>query len=142
MKAINRQFTEIINGFKQFVIPVFQRDYSWTTEQCEQMWNDIIRAGSNSGAGGHFMGSIVYVGTETASATFSTWLVIDGQQRLTTLVLLLTALRDHIRETQWEGNEDSPTVGKIDDYLINRHEARERKYKLALRRADNVTLQS
>ncbi len=141
MKAINRQFTDLINGSKQFVIPVFQRDYSWTTEQCEQMWNDIIRAGGSSGDSGHFMGSIVYVGTETASATFSTWLVIDGQQRLTTLVLLLTALRDHINETNWEGNEDSPTVGKIDDYLVNRHEVRDKKYKLALRRVDNTTLQ-
>ncbi len=102
------------------------------------MWNDIMRASNDSQENSHFMGSIVYVGTETATATFSTWLVIDGQQRLTTLILLLTALRDHITEISTEENS---TVGKIDDYLKNRHEAGEEKYKLALRRADNATLQ-
>ena len=142
MKAVNRQFTEIINGSKQFVIPVFQRDYAWTTKQCSQMWDDIIRAGQNKGDSGHFMGSIVYVGTETAGAAFSRWLVIDGQQRLATLVLLLTALRDHIAESHWTGGPDSPTVGKLDDFLKNRHEAGERAYKLALRRRDNATLES
>ena len=83
------------------------------------------------------MGSIVYVGAG-AGAAFSTWLVIDGQQRLTTLILLLTALRDHIKGVNGEGNS---TVGKIDDYLKNRHEVGEKNYKLALRRADNATLQ-
>ena len=86
MKAIDRRFTEIINGNKQFIIPVFQRDYSWTTEQCHQMWNDIM--GTNSGMSGHFLGSFVYVEGD-AGAAFSNWLVIDGQQRLTTLTLLL-----------------------------------------------------
>ena len=101
MRAVNKQFMDLINGSKQFVIPVFQRDYSWGTPQCEQLWNDIIRAGNNQADSGHFLGSIVYVGTEIASATFSKWLVIDGQQRLTTLILLLTALRDHIQASGW-----------------------------------------
>ena len=142
MKAVNRQFTEIINGSKQFVIPVFQRDYAWTTRQCSQMWDDIMRAGRGTPDSGHFMGSIVYVGTETAGAAFSTWLVIDGQQRMATLILLLTALRDHIASSGWTGGPDSPTVGKLDDFLKNRHEVGERAYKLALRRADNATLVS
>ena len=141
MRAVNKQFMDLINGSKQFVIPVFQRDYSWGTPQCEQLWNDIIRAGNNQADSGHFLGSIVYVGTEIASATFSKWLVIDGQQRLTTLILLLTALRDHIQASGWVGGEDSPTVGKLDDYLINRNESLDRKYKIALRRFDNSTLQ-
>ena len=90
MKAINRQFTEIINGNRQFLIPVFQRDYSWTAEQCLDMWNAILGTSNSSEDGGHFMGSIVYIATDSIGASFQSWLVIDGQQRLTTLTLLLT----------------------------------------------------
>ena len=143
MKAIDRQFTQLINGSHQFIIPVFQRDYSWTTDECEQMWHDISRAGEGTADSGHFMGSIVYVGTGTAGAAFSSWLVIDGQQRLTTLILLLTALRDHISVTGWTGGDDSPTVDKINaQFLMNLYETEDRHYKLALRRADDATLRA
>ena len=68
-------------------------------------------------------------------------MVVDGQQRLTTLTLLLIALRDHIQETSWAGQE--PTVAQIDAYyLINEHESGERKYKVALRRHDDATLKA
>ena len=139
MKAIDRRFTEIIDGNKQFKIPVFQRDYSWTTEQCHQMWDDIM--GTSSGdVDGHFLGSFVYVEGD-AGAAFSNWLVIDGQQRLTTLTLLLIALRDHIRETHWVGED--PTPERIDAYFLkNMHETGDRNYKLALRRHDDETLRT
>ncbi len=139
MQAINNPFTALIDGRKQFVIPVFQRDYSWTTEQCAQTWNDVNRAADSDG-GGHFMGSIVYA-PENTGASFSSWLVIDGQQRLTTLSLLLIALRDYIRENDWKGKE--PTPEQIDAYFLkNILEVGERGYKLALRRHDNATLRA
>lgn len=139
MKAQNSRFVDIIMGNKQFVIPVFQRDYSWTTEQCHQMWDDILRA-SYSDAG-HFIGGIVYVAAGTPASTFQKWFVIDGQQRLATLTLLLAAMKHHISETRWSGTEDSPNVEKIDDlFLKNAHETGDRRYKLALRRADDDTL--
>lgn len=142
MQAINRPFTQIIQGSHQFIIPVFQRDYKWTEAECEQLWVDIIRA-SESQDGGHFLGSIVYVGMGAPGAGFNSLQVIDGQQRLTTMILLLTALRDHIRETDWAGGEDSPTVDKIEGTMLkNPYEAGARSYKLALRRADNETLRS
>jgi len=141
MKAIHRRLTEIINGNKQFIIPVFQRDYSWTTEECRQMWGDILKASSREG--GHFIGSIVYVEAGTVGAAFQSWLVIDGQQRLASLTLLLTALRDHIRETGWSGMEDSPTADRISAYFLkNAHQTGERDYKLVLRRADDATLRT
>ena len=143
MKALDRQFTEIINGSKQFVIPVFQRDYSWTTVQCKQLWVDIMRSGGSATGGSHFMGSIVYADTGNAGAVFSRWMVIDGQQRLTTLILLLTALRDHVAETFWTGGDDSPTVANLDAYFLkNMQENGGRLYKLSLRRVDNATLQA
>ncbi len=105
------------------------------------MWNDILEASHRDG--GHFIGSIVYVDAETNSATFQSWLVIDGQQRLTSLTLLLAALRDHISETGWSGTEDSPTVDRVNaSFLKNMHETGNRNYKLALRRADNDTLRA
>lgn len=139
MKAIDRPFSQIITGNNQFIIPVFQRDYTWTDEQCRQLWNDVLRA-SQEDSGGHFMGSFVYV-EGSPGAGFSSWMLIDGQQRLTTLTLLLTALRDHIRETHWIG--DDPTPERIEAYFLkNILEPGDRKFKLVLRRHDNDTLHS
>jgi uncharacterized protein with ParB-like and HNH nuclease domain len=114
MKAIDRPFTNIINGTSQFVIPVFQRDYTWQAEpQCAQLWRDVLRAARTGGDHGHFLGSIVYIATGDSLAGFTRWLLIDGQQRLTTLTLLLAALRDHIRDTGWTGGEDAPSMKYI-----------------------------
>ena len=144
MQAVNRRFTEIIDGKTQFIIPVFQRDFSWTREQCEQLWRDVGRASSAEATGGHFMGSIVYIRADLSSAAFQSWLLIDGQQRLTTLTVLMIALRDHIRASGWSGGEeDSPTTTKIDAYYLkNMQESGQRRYKLVLRRRDNTTLRA
>ncbi|MDE0273658.1 MAG: DUF262 domain-containing protein [Gammaproteobacteria bacterium] len=142
MKAINRPFTEIINGNRQFIIPVFQRDFSWARDQCEQLWRDVKRASAGGADSGHFMGSIVYVGADLSSA-FQSWLLIDGQQRLTSLTVLMIALRDHIQSTLWSGGDDSPTAEKIDAYYLkNVYESGKRQYKLLLRRRDNATLRA
>ena len=69
MEVTNRRFREILGGSKQFIVPVFQRDYRWTSEQCHQMWKDILRVGH--GDGGHFIGSIVYVGAARTMSHFS-----------------------------------------------------------------------
>ena len=141
MEAVSRPFSQIISGAKQFVIPVFQRDYSWGPEQCRQMWSDILSSG-DEGQGTHFLGSFVYV-EGNAGAAFSSWLVIDGQQRITTLTILMIALRDHIRETGWVGDGDGPTQRRIDAYFLkNAEESGDRQYRLALRRRDNRTLQA
>lgn len=144
MKAIDRPFTKIINGASQFVIPVFQRDYTWQAEpQCSQLWRDVIRAAHQSGAHGHFLGSVVYIATGDSTAGFTRWLLIDGQQRLTTLTLLLLALRDHIRETGWKGDEDAPTPKRIEAYYLkNIQEEGDREQKLVLRRHDQATLRA
>ena len=139
MQATKNTLFQILNGNQQFIIPVFQRDYSWETEQCRQMWSDVVRTG-NGHIGSHFLGSFVYV-VGNATPAFSSWLVIDGQQRLTTLTLLLVALRDHIEEENWEGADPSPE--KINDFFLkNSLETGDRHYKLSLRRHDNATLRS
>ncbi len=100
MQAKNTTFQEIINGNKQFLIPVFQRDYKWREQNWEQLWNDI--ATSRDKTEGHFVGSFVQVPSSTFAALPS-YLVIDGQQRLATLVVLCCALRDHNDETGLQG---------------------------------------
>ena len=143
MRALNQPFTKIINGTMQFVIPVFQRDYSWNEAQCEQLWSDILEISRDESDRGHFLGSIVYMATGDSSAGFTRWLLIDGQQRMTTLALLLVALRDHIEETNWEGDEDAPTPKRIDAYFLkNVQEDGQRRHKLVLRRQDRTTFQA
>jgi len=143
MKAIDRPFTKIINGITQFVIPVFQRDYSWTEAECEQLWRDVTEIARAPGDRGHFLGSVVYISTGDTSAGFTRWLLIDGQQRVTTLVLLLTALRDHIEENGWRGADDGPTAKRVDAYFLkNVQEEGGRLHKLVLRRHDQATLKA
>lgn len=143
MKAIDQPFTKIINGTMQFVIPVFQRDYRWTETDCEQLFKDILSIAADPSDRGHFIGSVVYIATGDTSAAFTRWLLIDGQQRVTTLTLLLTALRDHLKETGWKGGEESPTVKKIEAYFVkNVQEEGNREHKLVLRRHDQETLRA
>lgn len=143
MKAIDRPFTKIINGTTQFMIPVFQRDYSWTEDECEQLWKDILHIAAAPTDRGHFLGSIVYVSTGDSAAGFTRWLLIDGQQRVTTLTLLLTALRDHILASGWTGSEDGPTARRVEAYFLkNVEEEGSRQNKLVLRRHDQATLQA
>lgn len=141
MKAIDRPLTKIIDGTTQFVIPVFQRDYNWTEAECEQLWKDVLTIATDSTDRRHFLGSLVYVSTGDSSPGFTRWLLIDGQQRLTTLTLLLIALRDHIADSKWQGSEDGPTTKRIDSYFLkNKKEEGNRRYKLMLRRHDQATL--
>jgi uncharacterized protein with ParB-like and HNH nuclease domain/predicted transport protein len=142
MDAHDVRLTQLIDGQKQFIIPVFQRDYSWGTKHCLQLWQDVVRVGGDHSARAHFVGSVVYIEAEQTSANVTRWLLIDGQQRLTTVTLLLAALRKRILATGDEVyNDDLPTAEAIEDsFLINRHVRGERRFKLHLRRADHETL--
>lgn len=142
MQAANTTFRQLIEGTKQFVIPVFQRDYAWERENWQQLWNDITRAASDGGERGHFVGTIVHVPDQTVASRPSQ-LVIDGQQRLTTLTILCAALRDHIRDNGLAGQEGLPTAEQVDAYFIsNALESGDFRYKLLLRRADDATLRA
>lgn len=140
MNAQDLQLTQLLDGAKQFIVPIFQRDYSWGTKHCQQLWNDIVRIGSNANSRAHFLGSVVYIAAEDNQAAIPRWLLIDGQQRLTTVTLLLAALRDHLK-VHPSDDEALPTSEEIDDrFLRNRHGKGERRNKLMLRRTDNDAL--
>jgi uncharacterized protein with ParB-like and HNH nuclease domain/predicted transport protein len=142
MKAEDIHIKDLLEGAKQFIVPIFQRDYSWGTKHCLQLWNDILRVGKDSKAKGHFLGSIVYVAAEDINASITRWLLIDGQQRITTLMLLLAALRNQLKVSAKNNDDDrNPTPEEIDDYFLrNRHGKGERRHKLRLRRVDQETL--
>jgi uncharacterized protein with ParB-like and HNH nuclease domain/predicted transport protein len=143
MKAEDTLVTNLLEGAKQFIVPIFQRDYSWGTKHCQQLWKDVIRVGSDPKVKGHFLGSVVYVAAEDNTATITRWLLIDGQQRMTTLTLLLIALRDQMNQAQGnaDGGEEESTPEELDDYYLrNRHGKGDRRHKLHLRRADHDTL--
>lgn len=143
MKAEDTHVTNLLEGAKQFIVPIFQRDYSWGTKHCQQLWKDVIRVGSDPKVKGHFLGSVVYVAAEDNTATITRWLLIDGQQRMTTLTLLLIALRDQMNQVQGngDGGDEVSTPEELDDYFLrNRHGKGDRRHKLHLRRADHDTL--
>jgi uncharacterized protein with ParB-like and HNH nuclease domain len=85
VKATEANLLKFLRKSPQFVIPIYQRNYSWTAAQCRQLWVDLMRAGRDPKVSAHFIGSIVYVERGLSSVTSQeALLVIDGQQRLTT----------------------------------------------------------
>ncbi len=126
---------------KQFVIPIYQRLYSWEKEQCKQLWDDIVKTGENDKIEGHFIGSIVFVHDGIYSNNHNDLLIIDGQQRLTTITLLLIALRDHLNDED-EFLEKFSRQKIQNRYLINSDEKGDKKFKLFLSESDRDTLLS
>ena len=141
MKAQEVPLLNLLSGPRQFVIPVFQRDYSWTEAQCEQLFDDVIRVARAPEGAIHFMGSVVYVASGHHDAVLPQWMVIDGQQRSTTCTLLLIAVRDRLKTI---GDtvllQDSPRA--LDEQFLQNPYAPQSqlKPKLALRGLDNQWL--
>ncbi|MDU9803098.1 DUF262 and DUF1524 domain-containing protein [Helicobacter pylori] len=126
------------NQNNQFVIPIYQRLYSWKKEQCEQLWDDIIKIGGNDKMNGHFIGSILYARVDDTHS--SPLLIIDGQQRLTTITLLFIALRNHLSEEVEILEKFSHK--KVESYLINSDKDGDKKFRLILSESDKDTLLS
>ncbi|EJC14260.1 DUF262 and DUF1524 domain-containing protein [Helicobacter pylori] len=122
----------------QFVIPIYQRLYSWGKEQCKQLWDDIIKIGGNDKMNGHFIGSILYV--LDGNTPSSPLLIIDGQQRLTTITLLCIALRNHSSDEVKILEKFSRE--EIESYLINNNKDGDKKFRLILSESDKDTLLS
>ena len=103
MQANKINFLQFLQGAKQFIIPIYQRAYSWRNKECKKLWDDILSVAQNDGIPTHFLGSIVYASKGVYQiASLPQLLVIDGQQRLTTLFLLLAALGQAFKE---QGNK-------------------------------------
>lgn len=139
MKATEAKLLDFLKKSTQFVIPIYQRTYSWTEKECRQLWDDIVRCGSSDKIAVHFVGSIVYVESGLSQVTHQVpLLVIDGQQRLTSISLLLAALSEAVADGE---PFDGFSQRKIKNYyLVNPEEIGERHFKLLLSQTDKDTL--
>ena len=112
MEANPVRIIQYFDGTKQSLIPLFQRPYTWEKEKWAVLWDDIMAHYGTDANTTHFMGAVVSIPVTTVPVGVNKHLVIDGQQRLTTLAIILAVLRDAV---------DTRTADRIDDYLINRH---------------------
>ena len=142
MKATEANLLKFLRKSPQFVIPIYQRNYSWTETQCRQLWADLMRAGRDENINAHFIGSIVYVERGLSSVTSQeALLVIDGQQRLTTSTLLIAALAKHFETHHLNELLEAFSNRKLRNYyLLNPDEEGERQFKLILSETDKDTL--
>ena len=139
MKATETRFLDFLKKASQFSIPIYQRTYSWTERECQQLWDDIMRTGGDEAISAHFVGSIVYIQAGLYHVTNqSSLLVIDGQQRLTTVMLILEALARHLGDSE---PVDGFSARKLRNYyVLNPEEDHERRFKLILTQTDKESL--
>jgi uncharacterized protein with ParB-like and HNH nuclease domain/predicted transport protein len=139
MKATEASLLQLLKKSPQFVIPIYQRTYSWMEKECRQLWQDIIRAGTDDGISAHFVGSVVYIEKGLYHVTNQApLLVIDGQQRLTTVTLLLEALARRLGDSE---PVEGFSAKKIRSYFLqNPLEEGDKAFKLLLTQTDKDTL--
>lgn len=143
MKATESPLVNLLKGPRQFLIPIYQRAYSWTEEHCEQLWDDVLRVAENDCYPAHFIGSVVYIEHGLYQATaIPQLLVIDGQQRLTTVTLMIEALARAL-ESRGAAASGEITDRKLRNYfLFNPEEDGDLRFKLQLSHGDVDTLRA
>lgn len=139
MKATEAKLLNFLNRSPQFIIPIYQRTYSWTENECRKLWDDIIRVGRDDKVDAHFIGSVVYIEQGLYQVMNQPpLLVIDGQQRLTTLSLLIEALARRVGDTEPVSGFSQKKLREY--YLLNMLEDGDRRYKLLLTQTDRESL--
>ncbi|GAA1108689.1 DUF262 domain-containing protein [Nocardiopsis metallicus] len=143
MQANETTFRNMVEGTKQFQVPLYQRPYSWGRDELERLWSDLTEQVERdedpltSRSAGHFLGSVVLAPGSSSASTLTRWLVIDGQQRLTSLSIALAAIRDRLREVEELEEGDPSGADRINDvYLVNKYNKGPDKYRLAPTQAD------
>ena len=132
MQASETKLQQIIEGTKQYVVPLFQRAYSWKKPEWKTLWDDIMELYEMDEPRPHFMGSIVTMPTVSVPEGVSKYMLIDGQQRLTTIFILLAALRDRAKTS-----DDNELAAEIDNtILVNPYKKGLDHYKLQPTQSD------
>ena len=124
---------------KRFVIPVYQRSYEWKRENCEQLFDDLI-AVVRQNRRSHFFGSLV--SSYQPNGRYTEYLVIDGQQRLTTVSLLLLAMYNLIRQGKVVPQTETMAQELLEDYLVDKHQPKEKRIKLKPVKDDRAAFDS
>lgn len=137
MQAKETKLQDIIEGTKQYVIPLFQRTYSWTSKEWDILWKDLIELCKMENPRTHFIGSIVNMPTVSVPEGVAKYMLIDGQQRLTTIFILLTLLRDKAKE-----NGNNRFADEINNtLLVNQYKDGIDYYKLLPTQVDRESYQ-
>ena len=141
MKATEAYILEFLEKAPQFEIPIYQRAYSWTKRECQQLWDDILRTGQSDEIHGHFIGSIVYIQEDMYQISSpSSLLVIDGQQRLTTIMLILESLARQLGDAEPVAGFSAQTIRQ--HYLTNHPKKDEFVCKLSPARSDRQSFRA
>lgn len=125
MEAAEARVQKILQGDKQFLVPHFQRPYSWREREWRILWDDLLELVAEDDPKPHFLGSIVSAPARVVPEGVEKRLLIDGQQRLTTVVLLLALIRERATAA---GN--TRLAERVVDLILNRHEDGADRYKL------------
>jgi uncharacterized protein with ParB-like and HNH nuclease domain len=137
MQASETKLQPIIEGTKQYVVPLFQRSYSWDKKEWEILWSDLSDLCKTDKPRTHFIGSIVTMPTVSVPEGVTKYLLIDGQQRLTTIFILLSFLRDRAKE-----NGDQELSEEITHtLLVNPYKKDSDYYKLLPTQIDRESFQ-
>ena len=134
MQANETRLSKILEGQNQYVIPLFQRTYSWDTKEWNVLWDDLIELLDSESPRTHFIGSIVSMPTVSVPEGVAKYLLIDGQQRITTIFILLTLLRDKARES----GEDRLAEEIANTLLVNTYQDGDDHFKLMPTQVDRV----
>lgn len=128
MKGSEQRLVEYMDGAKKrFVIPVYQRNYDWKMENCKQLFDDLVKIVRNNRKS-HFFGSVVSV--YNPDGRNSEYLIIDGQQRLTTVSLLFLAMYNLIEKKVITPNDSSLSQQLYEDFLVDKYQPQETRIKL------------
>lgn len=130
MKASETHLRNLLgNNNIQFQVPLFQRPYSWKKENWEILWDDLMRIYKDEIVGSYFLGSLVTQSLPGSADGICPFLVIDGQQRLTTLTIILASLRGYLKKSKH--SEDKQLADELYEcYLVNKFQKEEDHYKL------------
>ena len=123
MQAKETKLQELIEGTKQYVVPLFQREYTWNTKEWKILWEDILELSKDKNPKNHFIGSIVSMPTVSVPEGVAKYMLIDGQQRLTTIFVILILLRDKSTDEEF-----SAEINEL--FVINKFKKGIDKYKL------------
>jgi len=128
MKGSETKLIKYMEGAdKRFVIPVYQRNYDWKIENCKQLYDDLVKVVRNNRKN-HFFGSIV--STYNPDGDNEEYQIIDGQQRLTTVSLLLLAMYNLIRQGKVLPADNRLSDRIYEDYLVDKYQPEETRIKL------------
>ena len=139
MRTSETLLLDFIRQSPQFRIPVNQRRYAWTQRHCRQLWDDILDAGERQDVREHFLGPIMYVvAVDPLNAHWAPCLVYDGQQRLTTITLILKVLSRHLKDDTAPDGFGPDQIRS--EYLVNPFCKGDQHYRLVLKAGDAETL--